>query len=206
MDRSFAALSLPGRLILTLILVLAWPVASHATTVLRLPFQEVCDQAEFIFEGRVVDVAARVDAEGRYIWTHVVFEIAEAIKGSHSEDRIELKFLGGTVGELALDVGEMHLPRVGDHGIYFVESMRSPLAHPLVGWDQGHYRVEQTPDGGQRMMTANGKFIESIVTQKRGGQEFSAGIAYGVKISDPGLSAGAMPVTDFKVAVRRLAR
>lgn len=179
---------------------------SHATTVLRLPFAEVCDQAEFIFEGRVVDVAARMDDEGRYIWTHVVIEVLDAIKGHHQANQIELKFAGGTANGLTLDVGEMHVPRVGDHGVYFVDSLSRQLVHPLVGWDQGHYRIERTPDGGQRMMTADGRFIESILPQQAVGGEFSRGIPYGVEVIEPDARLNAMPIGDFKSTVRRLGR
>lgn len=181
-------------------------VNSHATTVLRLPFEEVCNQAEFIFEGRVVDVAARMDDEGRYIWTHVVIEVLEAIKGRHDANQIELKFAGGSLNGLTLDVGEMHVPQVGEHGIYFVDSLSRQLVHPLVGWDQGHYRVERTPDGVRRMITADGSFIESILPQQIAGEEFSRGIPYGVEVIEPDARLNAMPIADFKSTVRRLAR
>jgi len=179
---------------------------SHATTVLRLPFEEVCDQAELIFEGRVVDVSPRMDEEGRYIWTHVEIEVLEAIKGRHDANQIELKFAGGSLNGLTLDVGEMHVPQVGEHGIYFVDSLSRQLVHPLVGWDQGHYRVERTPDGVRRMMTANGSFIQSILPQQIAGQEFSTGIPYGVAVIEADARLHAMPIADFKSTVRQLAR
>ena len=72
------------------------------------------------------------------IHTYVTFRVVDVIKGTHNRPEIILRFLGGTVVEISLDVSESTLPEFGQKGVYFVESLDRFQVNPLYGMDQGH--------------------------------------------------------------------
>ncbi|HLT64453.1 MAG TPA: hypothetical protein VKZ92_08020 [Pseudohongiella sp.] len=142
-----------------LVLVLCLPV--RATTIAQLEFSELIDTAELVFEGRVLDVYAEQTGP-RSIHTTVRFEIIEVIKGVYAESELELRYLGGRVGERELRVDGMQFPQPGEHGIYFVESVQEALVHPMVGWSQGHYLILSTPSNSEAVYTADGRGVNDV--------------------------------------------
>ncbi len=128
---------------------------AQATTVLQLDFDAVIEQAEVVFEGEVIASSSqKIDA--RNIVTHVTFRIDDLIKGNIDAPTITLSFAGGIVGDEGMRVSSMVYPRIGERGIYFVQSIEQGLIHPLVGWGQGHYRIERDSAGSERIMTEAG--------------------------------------------------
>jgi hypothetical protein len=200
--------------LLLLPFLLASPLMSSASTVLELEFSEVVQEAELVFEGRVLSVEARED--GRVIYTQVVFELLDIIKGSHDQQTIELHFLGGRIGNRELRVAEMHVPSVGETGVYFVESLSEALVHPLVGWDQGRFLIQQDAAGNRHMMSADATPVVGVELATQSGslqtspavpeeeKGISKGVAKGVITQEMLNLSGAMSVRDFKNAVREL--
>lgn len=197
---------------LALLLGLAAP--AHATTVLELEFSEVVQEAELVFEGRVLSAEARED--GRMIYTKVVFELLDIIKGQHDQQTIELDFLGGRIGTRELRVSELHAPVPGETGIYFVQSLSDPLVHPLVGWDQGRFLIQQDAAGNRHVMSADARPVVGVESSAQpaevqpaspAGEDMkgiSKGVAKGVITQEMLNLSGAMSVQDFKNAVREL--
>ena len=89
-----------GCLILTVFLL---TLAAHASSVVQVTFSELVNSSQFIFEGRVVDKRAELDTQSM-IHTYVTFEIQDVLKGAYSTRTITLPFLGGTVGEVTLQI------------------------------------------------------------------------------------------------------
>ncbi len=112
-----------------------------ASTVLKVSFEEVCQGAELIFEGRVVSKESRLSPTTGNPFTYFTFEIIDVIKGSYRSNIIELGFMGGPKGEYVMTVSDMRMPELNEHGIYFVESLSQQQVHPFCGWSQGHYLV-----------------------------------------------------------------
>lgn len=112
------------------------PASLQATTLVPLDAAQIMARAELIFEGRVIHVEA-LDTGPRTIHSVVRFEVLRVLKGDYAASSLELRYLGGEVGNRRLDVQSMQIPDVGEHGIYFVESLDAGLVHPLVGWSQG---------------------------------------------------------------------
>jgi hypothetical protein len=142
-------------------LLMTWSVQGSATTLIQLSFEELIAQSALIFEGRVIAVNAQQTGP-RSIHTVVSFEILEVIKGEYTGNTIELSYLGGRVGDVALTVSEMQFPVQGETGIYFVENPYEEFIHPLVGWSQGHYLIQQLDALRQQVTTADGQAVVSI--------------------------------------------
>jgi len=141
--------------------LMTWSVQGSATTLIQLSFEELIAQSALIFEGRVIAVNAQQTGP-RSIHTVVSFEILEVIKGEYAGNTIELSYLGGRVGDVALTVSEMQFPVQGETGIYFVENPYEEFIHPLVGWSQGHYLIQQLDALRQQVTTADGQAVVSI--------------------------------------------
>ena len=53
------------------------------------------------------------DFNGTRIHTYVTFRVVDVVKGTYNQPEITLRFLGGTVGEISLDVSDSTLPGFG---------------------------------------------------------------------------------------------
>ncbi len=200
----------PGLLVASLFtLLLLFVPAPQASTVAQLSFEEVVGTAEFIFEGRVLSVEARQTGPGT-IHSFVEFDILHVIKGDYAASAITLRYLGGQVGNRMMQVGEMQLPEVGETGFYFVESLSDNLVHPLVGWAQGHYRLQQWADGEQRVHTADDQPVYSVPSPNTPRQAqplgISHGTAAGVQVQSLGSAGTALSAASFRESVRELVR
>jgi len=111
-----------------------------ASSILKVNIQQLVNQAESVFEGEVVATTPEMNADGS-IYTYVDFLVLDVLSGNTNVgETITLRFTGGTVNGLTLDMGSI-IPQTGEHGVYFIESNSTPLINPLYGWSQGHYRI-----------------------------------------------------------------
>jgi hypothetical protein len=111
-----------------------------STTIKELSLNQLTNEAELIFEGRVKD--RNVIREGRLITTIVTFEILDVIKGEKNTTTLDLHFSGGELDGEVLEITGSKIPAESEHGIYFVESAEKNLLNPLLGWTQGHYIIK----------------------------------------------------------------
>ena len=192
------------RRVLAVCLVLFIPAVLGAASVAQVTFTELVNSSELIFEGRVVGKRVAVDSRGM-IHTYVTFEVQDILKGRHSGSTIELRYLGGTAGGLSLRVSDLVLPAANEKGVYFVESVTRPQAHPLYGWDQGHFIVTTTPaDPTERVLSRTGKPITGVESAPAKADGLSTGIASGLSVADTGRPGEAMTVRDFKQKIVEL--
>ena len=186
-------------------LLLALASTCVATTVLQLTFTEVCDRATLIFEGKVASIEVRREASGK-IWTYVTWDVLDVVKGPGVGDRIEFPFLGGTVGDLTLEVGAMQIPKIGEQGIYFIESLERRHVQPLLGWSQGHYLVERDAGGTRRILTPRRRPVRSIDTEIDALSGISRGLARGIVVGQRGAMDEALAADAFKASIRQSLR
>jgi hypothetical protein len=157
-----------------LIVLLVMPICfGNATSVREVSIDEMLRQSQLIFEGTVTAVEARENSQKR-IHTYVTFEIKDIIKGEYRGNSITLSFLGGTMGDVTMAVGDMRLPQLGEHGIYFVESLERLQVNPLYGWSQGHFIVERDAAGSERVMTNRRLPVTGVMDQVQDEQTTSA--------------------------------
>ncbi|PCI79544.1 MAG: hypothetical protein COB20_04480 [SAR86 cluster bacterium] len=140
--------------------LLVFPSAS-ATTILGMDIDKVAADAEFIFEGAVINSETRQDSSSGIISTYVTFQINDIIKGDYSGDSVELKFMGGVFNGQIVQVSGMRIPEMAEQGIYFVESMSRDLINPLIGWSQGHFIIHDD-NGTRRISTAGNQPVLEV--------------------------------------------
>jgi hypothetical protein len=145
--------------------------------------------AEFIFEGTVIDARSQWTGEGaeRRIVTHVTFEIEDAIKGASGKN-YTIQVLGGTVDGETIEVAEAPRFKIGDRDILFVEHNGTQFV-PLVGIMHGRFHVQTDAAGHDVVAKDNGALLADA--SKLGQDEKAA-------VTGPALSAA-----DFKSAIRK---
>ena len=176
------------------------------SSVRETTLDEMVTRSEFIFEGHVTAVEARPESGSRLIHTFVTFEILDVVKGALAAPTIELRFLGGTVGERGVSVSDLRLPRLGEHGVYFVESLSRHQVNPLFGWSQGHLVVVRDRDGHLRVCAHDRTPIAAVEASPAGVTPRSrTGVARGLEIGEPGAFETAVRLDAFKREVRQRA-
>ena len=127
------------------------------------------------------------------------------VKGTYNQPEITLRFLGGTVGEISLDVSDSTLPGFGETGIYFVESLDRFQVNPLYGMDQGHFLILES--NGQRIMvTRNRRVITELTPADQPAEGLSDGTARGLSLDKARGYPPGVTVFQFKQAVRQFSR
>ncbi len=192
-----------------------WPILAlclmpgllSASSIKRADMAEITRDAQLVFEGRVIGTRVEQAPGERSIHTWVRFEVLDIVKGSYDKPVIELSFLGGTRGDLTVRVSDMQIPRMGEHGIYFVEDTERRLVNPLIGWSQGHFLVKYDQKlKRQTITTLDGKVVRDVDTGARRSSlaELSHGIAYGV-ITEEKAGKQSIDPDGFKSRIRGMA-
>lgn len=169
--------------------------ALFASTVLEVDVDYLLDKAKLIFEGEVVSSEAKWTQDKTSILTFITFKVKDVIKGNISSPNITLRFAGGTVGEIGLQISGMVYPTVGENGIYFFENPDTQMINPLVGWGQGHFRIKKDNKGVERVLTEGDTPVLGLdiagtnATKKNGTSKpsvipFSHGVARGVRTNN----------------------
>ena len=172
-------------------------------SVLAVSLEQLSTASQLIFEGEVIDLTSDFDADQTSIHTYVTFRVVDVVKGTYNQPEITLRFLGGTVGEIGLNVSDSTLPELGEAGIYFVESLDRFQVNPFYGMDQGHFLILEST--GQRIMTTrNRRVITELMTNDPPPTEgLSNGIARGLSVNEAGAAPSGVTVFQFKQAIRQ---
>jgi len=159
---------------------------ADASTIMKADLDQVAKESELIFEGRAVSKATRPSPTSGKPFTYYTFEIIDIIKGSYSNPTIEMGFMGGTLGDITLEVSDMRMPDIGERGIYFVENIGEQQIHPLFGWQQGHYLVITSQKTGQDMVIPVQQTGQDILIpeQQENLKERSLMLQKGTKLED----------------------
>ena len=176
--------------------------AVSASSVLAVSVEQLSKESQLVFEGEVIGMTSDFNGNQTGIHTYVTFRVVDVVKGTYNQPEITLRFLGGTVGEISLDVSDSTLPGFGETGIYFVESLDRFQVNPLYGMDQGHFLISES--GGRRIMTTrNRRVITSLTPDSQPRAEgLSNGIARGLAVDEAAAASG-VTVFQFKQAVRQ---
>ena len=111
------------------------------------------------------------------------------------------------MGDVTMAVSDMQVPQVGEHGIYFVESLVRSQVHPLYGWSQGHFIVETDDTGTDRVMTSRKQSVigvefgmpaKQMTSSKQKSQSLSNGVARGLKLASEEKDTRGLPLAEFK--------
>ena len=173
---------------------------ANATTVIPPTFEELTDRAELVFVGKVVSSRSEWRTVGtkRVIFTLVEFERQEVLKGQAGTS-VTLQFLGGTVGDMTLEVAGVPKFNIGDREILFVEGNGVQFC-PLVGVFHGKFGVRKDEMTGREIVLMhNGKPLRDLGEIGTG-----VGAEFGPKRPKPTIPADRAPMSpgDFKTMVR----
>jgi len=184
---------------------LCFSTSSLASSILEVDFQQIVNKSEAIFEGEVVATTAEMSADGN-IYTLVDFLVLDVMSGDlNVGESITLRFTGGSANGLTLSVGST-IPTIGEHGVYFIESIDTQLLNPLYGWSQGHYRVQPNGHiiaGDNQVVVGADKNASNNATNTK----LSSGIATGI-ISIPQQQINTPPLAppilldEFKLLIK----
>lgn len=184
------------------VLAVALFALPSSASVLAVSLEQLSQSAQMVFEGEVVSVRSEFNPNQTAIHTYATFRVVDVVKGSYDQSEITLRFLGGTVGDISLDVSESTLPQLGEQGIYFVASTDRFLINPLYGMDQGHFLILES--SGQRIMaTRNKRVVVGVSPAPRSFGRLSNGIATGLSLAEAGSTTAGMTVFQFTQAVRQ---
>ena len=144
-------------LILALLLLLGGTDAARALTTIPRDFDELVARADTVFKGTVSAQTSQWvgQNENRHIVTFVTFQVEETYKGTPAGTQT-LRFLGGTVGNDAMEVPDLPKFTVGQKAVLFVVNNGKQFC-PLVGITQGRFRVvTEAATGRERVFTEDG--------------------------------------------------
>jgi hypothetical protein len=118
-----------------------------AASVIPPTFATLVDSSTDIFVGKVVNRECRwVDMPwGAVIFTFVTFSIEESLKGD-ARAQTTLRFRGGTVGDVTLNIADMPEFRVDERVVIFVGDRTA--VSPLVGFMHGRFRIQRDVTSG----------------------------------------------------------
>jgi len=194
-----ATLRHTAALLRAFLFVMSLATSAYGTTLISLSVNSLSEQAEFVFEGEVISVEAQRSGNRGLVNTYVTFRVIDILKGNAGATDIELKFLGGSLNGEVLEVNGSRLPRLGEHGIYFVESLSRDLINPLLGWSQGHYLIK-TVAGIESMTTVDAKPIIAISPAEADSDPQTSGVSTGAASARSRILSPLRIATDPNVA------
>jgi hypothetical protein len=123
-----------------------------ATTVVPPTFRQLVAQAELIVRAEVRAVRCEETQRngGSVIHTYVKIGVLRALKGDAPAE-LELRILGGTVGDRTLHVAGVPRFVPGEKCLLFIENNGEQFC-PLVAIMYGRYRVERRASDGVEMV------------------------------------------------------
>jgi hypothetical protein len=135
----------------------------QATLVRPTSFEEMADKADLIVTAWVVGSRCEwgPGTSSNAIFTRVTLEVLETHKGAAAAP-LELRFLGGRIGDTRLEVDGIPEFRTGEKVVLFLRSQPGASC-PVVSFYHGKLSLQsQTPDGTEVLIRRNGKPVTDL--------------------------------------------
>jgi hypothetical protein len=124
-------------------------IAANATTLSRLRFEELVNQATAVARVRCIGVESHW--QGGEIWTEARFEVVEVNKGLLS-GVVSVRMLGGQVGNVHSHVEGVPALRPGEEAYVFLWGHEGEPFR-VLGWSQGTFRISRDARTGVEHVT-----------------------------------------------------
>jgi len=124
-------------------------VVANATTLSRLRFEDLVNQATAVARLRCIGVESKWQAGE--IWTETRFETVEVNKGV-LPTVVSVRMLGGIVGNLHSRVEGVPAFRPGEEAYVFLWANEGEPFR-VLGWSQGTFRIARDPRTGAERVT-----------------------------------------------------
>jgi len=110
-------------------------IVAQATTVPSVGLEDLVDQSETIVHGRVIRSWAAWDSAHKYIWTHHLIKVIDAVRGAGAAYVVASE-PGGQVGGVGMMFAGVPVYQVGEETIVFL--YRTPVGFlRATGYGQG---------------------------------------------------------------------
>lgn len=141
-----------------------------ATTVIPKSDAALVRDAGLILEGRVSDVRSEWAAGGAQIHTLVTISVDRIVKntGAATPSSVTLRVLGGTVGDLTLAIIASPRYTPDEEVLLMLRPDWERTLHPVVGFNQGKFRIVTDAQTGRRMIQGRGETRDAFVSRIRG--------------------------------------
>lgn len=131
------------QIILTAIFLVSTALITHSAQYHRT-FNGLVDESELIFAGIASEITCRPGAQGKMIFTDVIFDEIEIIYDEHAIKRqtpkpITLSFAGGTFGGKSVRVSDVPEFTEGERYLLMVKYEDMVVPSPVVGSYQGAF-------------------------------------------------------------------
>lgn len=150
-------------LFLTGVALLPLVVAASATTLVRMQFTELAQEATAVARLRCLVSESRW--EGGEIWTETRFEVLEQEKGLLA-GVATVRTMGGSAGRLHSRVDGVPVFRPGEE-VYLFLWRRKGEAYSVLGWSQGTFRIGRNPRTGAEAVTQDSAAMPVFDPQAR---------------------------------------
>jgi len=198
-----------GTLLGLLVVGLQFLNPANAASVRAVGFDQLVADSGSIFEGRVVATEVVTGSSPKDIRTLVTFEVLDGIKGTQG-DLLTLSFRGGATGDVQMQVHDMHIPVLGEHGIYFATDTQRRFINPLLGWEQGRFEIDHSSKTGPLVLSSRREPIYGVSSELEAGAtaakagSLSSGLALGLRIRPESGVEAPMDPTRFKNLIRSM--
>src|ERR1700676_3288836 len=132
-------------------LLLALALQVRATTLVYKSFDDLVKEADGIVMGSVTNIESRKDARGR-IYTYVTLGDLQMLHNRYEGKDFTLVMEGGRVGNEIAGIEGSPQFEYKQRVILFVQGNGREIV-PLVGWEQGVFRVQKDPESGQEIIS-----------------------------------------------------
>jgi len=143
-------------------------VVANATTLARLKFADLADQATAIARVRCLRSASHW--KNGEIWTTTEFAVIEQAKGGLGEI-LQIEMPGGSLGHLHARVDEVPAFVAGEDAYLFLWTAPNG-SRRILGWSQGSFRIRKDPATGLELVTqdsATAPLFDTVTRQFRHG-------------------------------------
>jgi hypothetical protein len=129
-----------------------------ATQVIELTFEQMVRGASDVVVGRVVSATSRWgDASRRWMLTDYVVDVEQRVLGQGAAGPLTITYWGGTIDGETQRIMGMELPAVGQRHVLLLRTgWQTSAGSPIVGLDQGLFRVEPDAVSGLDLVRARG--------------------------------------------------
>jgi hypothetical protein len=128
---------------------IAFPSIVGATQLLPVDLEDMSGRASLVAVGRCTDLRSAWNAERTIIHTWATYELDRAIPDRRPREQIEVKVLGGTVGNITQTVVGGPVFVVGRRDLLFLTDSDEPGVFRLCGLTQGKVPIIANPATGE---------------------------------------------------------
>ena len=148
--------------------IILFSFSAAATTVVPLSFEQLVNESQSVFYGRVTGVRAQWTDDRRFIESVVTIEVLRGMKGSAAES-IAFTVPGGQVGRYLNVIPGAPSFSPGDLAVVFLTARGARLP-VTTGLTQGIYRVQRDVSSGEMLVVPpaieSGRIVRGDVRRK----------------------------------------